>query len=195
MESQLQVRSVWSRGLGQQNGRRWVQCCQKEDQIAAKEPSRAEDLMKPPFPPSATQRKDIPLICFQRSLMRSFVSVWLRGALATVDRDYGVLNKVFHNITDTHVVHHLFSTMPHYNAMEATKAVRPLLGEYYRLDTTPFIVAMWREAKECLFVEPDEGEKGSSQQKETAQSRLITDLPERLRHTILSLSSLLLKGS
>ncbi|URE44118.1 omega-6 fatty acid desaturase, endoplasmic reticulum isozyme [Musa troglodytarum] len=26
---------------------------------------------------------------------------WLRGALATVDRDYGVRNMVFHNITDT----------------------------------------------------------------------------------------------
>lgn len=82
---------------------------------------------------------------------------WLRGALATADRDYGVLNKVFHNITDTHVVHHLFSNMPHYQAMEATIAVKPLLGEYYRFDDTPFYIAMWREAGECLYVEPDEG--------------------------------------
>ncbi|PON48814.1 Fatty acid desaturase [Parasponia andersonii] len=81
---------------------------------------------------------------------------WLRGALSTVDRDYGVLNKVFHNITDTHVVHHLFSTMPHYNAMEATKAVNPLMGDYYRFDGTPIVKAMWREAKECLYVEPDD---------------------------------------
>ncbi|WVZ07526.1 hypothetical protein V8G54_020872 [Vigna mungo] len=80
---------------------------------------------------------------------------WLRGALATVDRDYGILNKVFHNITDTHVAHHLFSTMPHYHAMEATKAIRPILGEYYRLDETPFVKAMWREARECVYVEPD----------------------------------------
>nr|QHZ09282.1 fatty acid desaturase [Carthamus lanatus] len=85
---------------------------------------------------------------------------WLRGALATVDRDYGVLNKVFHNITDTHVVHHLFSTMPHYHAMEATRAVKGLLGEYYQFDETPFYAAMWREAKECLFVEADEGKGG-----------------------------------
>lgn len=85
---------------------------------------------------------------------------WLRGALATVDRDYGVLNKVFHNITDTHVVHHLFSTMPHYHAMEATRVVKGLLGEYYQFDGTPFYVAMWREAKECLFVEADEGKGG-----------------------------------
>ncbi|KAI4365444.1 hypothetical protein MLD38_021428 [Melastoma candidum] len=80
---------------------------------------------------------------------------WLKGALATVDRDYGILNKVFHNITDTHVAHHLFSTMPHYHAMEATKAIKPVLGEYYQFDETPFYKAMWREAKECLYVEQD----------------------------------------
>ncbi|KAK1353511.1 hypothetical protein POM88_051876 [Heracleum sosnowskyi] len=75
---------------------------------------------------------------------------WLRGALATVDRNNGILHKIMHNITDTHVVHHLFSTMPHYYAMEATKAIRPILGDYH---------AMWREAKECIYVEPDESGK------------------------------------
>ncbi|XP_049363770.1 delta(12)-fatty-acid desaturase FAD2-like [Solanum verrucosum] len=80
---------------------------------------------------------------------------WLRGALATVDRDYGVLTKVFHNITDTHVVHHLFSSIPHYHAMEATKAVRPLLGEYYQFDGTPFYKAIWRDF-ECIYVEKDD---------------------------------------
>ncbi|KAK1259665.1 Omega-6 fatty acid desaturase, endoplasmic reticulum isozyme 2 [Acorus gramineus] len=84
---------------------------------------------------------------------------WLRGALATVDRDYGVLNKVFHHITDTHVAHHLFSTMPHYHAMEATKAIKPILGEYYQFDGTPIYKATWREARECIYVEPDEGSK------------------------------------
>ncbi|KAK9273256.1 hypothetical protein L1049_018063 [Liquidambar formosana] len=82
---------------------------------------------------------------------------WLKGALATADRDYGMLNKVFHNITDTHVAHHLFSTMPHYHAMEATKAIKPILGEYYQFDGTPFYKAMWRETRECLYVEPDDG--------------------------------------
>ncbi|BBH04335.1 Omega-6 fatty acid desaturase, endoplasmic reticulum [Prunus dulcis] len=77
---------------------------------------------------------------------------WLRGALATVDRDYGVLNKVFH----THVVHHLFSTMPHYHAMEATNVLKPILGEYYSFDATSIWKALWREARECLFIEPDE---------------------------------------
>jgi len=72
---------------------------------------------------------------------------WLRGALATVDRDYGffkILNHVFHHINDTHVVHHLFSDMPFYNAEEATQAVKPLLGAYYRYDSTPIVTALWR---------------------------------------------------
>ncbi|KAI9124348.1 hypothetical protein K1719_004270 [Acacia pycnantha] len=81
---------------------------------------------------------------------------WLRGALSTVDRDYGVLNKVFHNIADTHVAHHLFSTIPHYHAMEATKAIRPILGDYYHYDDTPIYRALWREAKECLYLEPEQ---------------------------------------
>ncbi|KAF3643963.1 Omega-6 fatty acid desaturase, endoplasmic reticulum [Capsicum annuum] len=79
---------------------------------------------------------------------------WLRGALATVDREYGVLTKVFHNITDTHVFHHLFSTIPHYHAMEATKAIKPLLGEYYRFDGTPFYKALLRDI-ECIYIEKD----------------------------------------
>jgi len=85
---------------------------------------------------------------------------WLRGALATMDRDYGFLNKVFHNITDTHVAHHLFSTMPHYHAMEATKAIKPILGEYYQFDGTPVFKAMFREVKECVYIEQDNGGEG-----------------------------------
>ncbi|KAH0704873.1 hypothetical protein KY290_009562 [Solanum tuberosum] len=79
----------------------------------------------------------------------------MEGALATVDREYGVLTKVFHNITDTHVVHHLFSSIPHYHAIEATKAVRPLLGEYYQFDGTPFYKAIWRDF-ECIYVDKDD---------------------------------------
>ncbi len=36
---------------------------------------------------------------------------YLRGALATVDRDYGILNAVFHHIGDTHVCHHLYGIL------------------------------------------------------------------------------------
>lgn len=70
---------------------------------------------------------------------------WLRGALASIDRDYGILNYVFHHINDTHVVHHLFSYMPHYHAEEATRAVRKLLGSYYMSDfATPIATSLWR---------------------------------------------------
>ncbi|PHT33205.1 Omega-6 fatty acid desaturase, endoplasmic reticulum [Capsicum baccatum] len=82
---------------------------------------------------------------------------WLRGALCTVDRDTGILNKFFHNGPNTHVVHHLFSTMPHYHTEEATEAIKPVLGEYYQSDNTPFYRAFWRESGECVYVEQDEG--------------------------------------
>lgn len=34
---------------------------------------------------------------------------FLKGALSTIDRNFGFLNVLFHRITDTHVLHHLFS--------------------------------------------------------------------------------------
>lgn len=81
---------------------------------------------------------------------------WLRGALATVDRDYGLLNHVFHHIADTHVLHHLFSSIPHYHAVEASNAVKPLLGEYYQFDDTPILKAVWRELRDCIYIEPQD---------------------------------------
>ncbi|VAI60147.1 unnamed protein product [Triticum turgidum subsp. durum] len=56
----------------------------------------------------------------------------------------------------SHRRHHLFSNMPHYHAMEATKAIKPILGEYYQFDPTPVAKATWREAKECIYVEPED---------------------------------------
>ncbi|KAJ3411994.1 hypothetical protein HDV05_001423 [Chytridiales sp. JEL 0842] len=62
-----------------------------------------------------------------------------KGAVETVDRVYdtltpgAVLDDVMHNISNGHVVHHLFSTsIPHYNLMEATKIIAPQLGASYR---------------------------------------------------------------
>lgn len=56
---------------------------------------------------------------------------YMRGGLSTIDRDYGIFNKIHHDI-GTHVVHHLFPQIPHYHLVEATAAVKPLLGNYYR---------------------------------------------------------------
>jgi acyl-lipid omega-3 desaturase len=56
---------------------------------------------------------------------------YMRGGLSTIDRDYGIFNKIQHDI-GTHVVHHLFPQIPHYNLTEATEAVKPVMGEFYR---------------------------------------------------------------
>ncbi|GJZ99977.1 delta(12) fatty acid desaturase-like protein [Tanacetum coccineum] len=79
---------------------------------------------------------------------------WIRGALSTVDRDVGLM--IVKNKTDNHVVHHLFPAIPSYHAHEATEAIKPMLGDYYKYDGTSFLKAFWREMKECIFVEPDD---------------------------------------
>ncbi|KNE56023.1 hypothetical protein AMAG_01866 [Allomyces macrogynus ATCC 38327] len=81
---------------------------------------------------------------------------FLRGAIATVDRDYGILNYFFHNIADSHVVHHIWSTMPHYNAIKATEILREKLKgtPYYKMDKTPIAKAIWQSWTTCKFVEP-----------------------------------------
>eukprot|EP00968_Pinguiococcus_pyrenoidosus_P023126 scaffold3581_cov252-Pinguiococcus_pyrenoidosus.AAC.2 len=79
---------------------------------------------------------------------------WLRGALCTVDRSFTpVLDHLFHHITDSHVCHHLFHTMPFYNAVEATKYIKEVLGPYYMKDDTFFLKALYRSMYTCRFVE------------------------------------------
>ncbi|CAG9466555.1 unnamed protein product [Pedinophyceae sp. YPF-701] len=56
---------------------------------------------------------------------------YLRGGLSTRDHDYGMFNSIHHDI-GTHVAHHLFPTIPHYNLREATNAIKPVLGDYYK---------------------------------------------------------------
>ncbi|CAN0046163.1 unnamed protein product [Discosporangium mesarthrocarpum] len=91
-------------------------------------------------------------------------SAWnyMRGALSTRDQDYGIFNNIHHDI-GTHVVHHLFPQMPHYHIVEATEAVKPVLGEYFKepekSGPIPFhlIKKFFKGARECIYVE-DEGE-------------------------------------
>ncbi|KAH9622374.1 hypothetical protein KSS87_015890 [Heliosperma pusillum] len=56
---------------------------------------------------------------------------YLRGGLTTLDRDYGWINNIHHDI-GTHVIHHLFPQIPHYHLVEATEAAKSVLGKYYR---------------------------------------------------------------
>jgi fatty acid desaturase len=84
---------------------------------------------------------------------------WVKGALSTIDRPYGIFDFFHHTIGSTHVVHHLFHEMPWYNAGKATVAVKAFLEPQglYNYDPTHWILAMWRIAHTCHYVEADTG--------------------------------------
>lgn len=79
---------------------------------------------------------------------------FLKGALSTIDRDYGLFNWIHHDI-GTHVAHHIFSNMPHYYLKDATEAIKPLLGEHYRKSNEPIIKSFFKSSKACHFVTDD----------------------------------------
>merc|ERR1712157_696324 len=80
---------------------------------------------------------------------------FMRGALTTIDRDYGIFCFFHHKIGPTHVTHHLFHEIPFYNGDEATRHIKAYLDPMglYNYDPTPWYKAMWRIAKTCHYVE------------------------------------------
>jgi fatty acid desaturase len=84
---------------------------------------------------------------------------WVRGALSTIDRPYGIFCFFHHKIGSTHVAHHLFHEMPFYRADEATAAIKAFLEPkgLYNYDPAPWYKAMWRIAKTCHYVEDYNG--------------------------------------
>ena len=70
---------------------------------------------------------------------------FVKGALQTVDRSYGVvIDNLTHNITDCHLIHHLFfKTIPHYHLKKATKHLYAYLDKnnipYKRRKTHDFV--------------------------------------------------------
>lgn len=82
---------------------------------------------------------------------------FLKGAVSTIDRDYGIFNNIHHNI-GTHVAHHIFLNMPHYHLKAATAAIKPVMGEYFRESKDSIWKSFWRSARECIYV-PNEGQK------------------------------------
>ncbi len=80
---------------------------------------------------------------------------YLKGALSSIDRDYGFINPIHHDI-GTHVAHHIFSNMPHYKLQRATEAIKPILGDYYRISREPIWSAFFKSYIACHFV-PNEG--------------------------------------
>jgi fatty acid desaturase len=84
---------------------------------------------------------------------------WVRGALSTIDRPYGIFCFFHHKIGSTHVAHHLFHEMPFYRADEATAAIKAFLEPkgLYNYDPQPWYKAMWRIAKTCHYVDDVKG--------------------------------------
>lgn len=88
---------------------------------------------------------------------------WVRGALSTIDRPYaelfGFFDWMHHHIGTTHVCHHLFSNLPCYHAVEATKHLKAYLEPrgLYNYDARPTIQAAWETAKNCHYVDDTSG--------------------------------------
>mmetsp|Transcript_27650 Transcript_27650/g.38893 ORF Transcript_27650/g.38893 Transcript_27650/m.38893 type:complete len:421 (-) Transcript_27650:99-1361(-) len=84
---------------------------------------------------------------------------WVKGALSTIDRPYGIFDFFHHKIGSTHVAHHLFHEMPCYHAKEATQHIKAFLEPkgLYNYDPTAWWVVMWRVSKTCHYVEDNTG--------------------------------------
>lgn len=81
---------------------------------------------------------------------------FVRGAMATIDRDFGFIGRhIFHDIIETHVLHHFVSRIPFYNGRKGTEALSKVLGIHYRKDTTNMWKALYNVARSCHFVEGD----------------------------------------
>lgn len=78
-----------------------------------------------------------------------------RGALCTMDRTWlGPIGPFFlHGIAETHVLHHISSKIPHYNAWEATEALKQRLGQHYQSSNENVFLSLWKSINKCKFVE------------------------------------------
>jgi acyl-lipid omega-3 desaturase len=76
---------------------------------------------------------------------------FLKGALSTIDHNYGLFNPIHHNI-GTHVAHHIFLGIPHYHLKTATESIKPVLGDYYRHSQTSIWQSLRHALWDCRFV-------------------------------------------
>ncbi|XP_065175832.1 uncharacterized protein LOC135805677 [Sycon ciliatum] len=84
-----------------------------------------------------------------------------KGALCTIERNYpDFINWLHFGIGNTHVVHHLFSQLPHYNAWKARQILEPMYKDLYRVDKRPVWQALHENAVRCVSVREDPDAKG-----------------------------------
>ncbi|KAF5677361.1 omega-6 fatty acid desaturase (delta-12 desaturase) [Fusarium heterosporum] len=87
---------------------------------------------------------------------------YVKGALATVDREFGFIGKhIFHGIIEKHVIHHLFPKIPFYYADEATEAIKPVVGDHYCRDDRNFLGQLWTIFGTLKYVEHDPTNPGA----------------------------------
>lgn len=80
-----------------------------------------------------------------------------RGAATTIDREFGFVGQhLFHDIIETHVLHHYVSRIPFYNARDATKAIKEVMGDHYRYDGSSMWKALWDCSRACQFVDDED---------------------------------------
>ena len=72
---------------------------------------------------------------------------FMKGAMETIDRTYGFgLDSITHNITNGHLVHHVFFTqIPHYNLIEARNIIKPFLGDWYKVEDQNWLLEFLRD--------------------------------------------------
>lgn len=81
-----------------------------------------------------------------------------RGAGATIDRDFGFVGEFFfHDLIETHVIHHYCGRIPFYQARMATEAIKPVLGVHYLRSDENMFLMLWKAIRWCEFVEGDDG--------------------------------------
>lgn len=83
-----------------------------------------------------------------------------RGAAATIDREFGLTGWFFfHDIIETHVLHHYVSRIPFYNARKATKAIKEVMGDNYVHTDENMWKSLWTAGRYCQFVDGEGGLK------------------------------------
>lgn len=81
-----------------------------------------------------------------------------KGAASTIDRQFGFIGPhIFHDIIETHVLHHFCSRIPFYNAREGSEAIKKVMGEHYKFNDENMWVSLWKCARGCQYVEGDNG--------------------------------------
>ena len=84
---------------------------------------------------------------------------WVKGALSTIDRPYGIFDFFHHRIGSTHVAHHLFHKIPCYHAAEATSSLKAFLEPQglYNYNPEYWVKELWRIAHTCHYVQDTVG--------------------------------------